>query len=65
MLVRYGWPGAAITVAIGLIVWFLLAPLFSPALLATIIMIVGILITVVGAIELVACLMGGMRGPRV
>lgn len=65
MLIRYGWPGAVVTVAVGLIVWFLVAPLFSPALLATIISIVGILITVVGAVELVACLMGGMRGPRV
>lgn len=54
MLVRYGWPGSVVTVVVGLLVWFLIAPLCSPPLLATIVMILGILITVVGLVSLVA-----------
>lgn len=61
MWTRYGWPGAAVMTVVGLIIWFLVAPLFTPALLATIVMIVGVLVTVVGVINLVACLMGGPR----
>lgn len=54
MLVRYGWAGSVVTVVVGLLVWFLIAPLCSPPLLATIVMVIGIIITVVGLVSLVA-----------
>lgn len=63
MLVRYGWSGALITMAIGFIVWYLVAPLFTVALLVTIVEIIGIILVVVGAISLVACFLPG-RDPR-
>lgn len=65
MWTRYGWPGALIMMAVGFVVWYLIAPLFTVALLVTIVQIIGILMVVVGAINLVACFLGSARGPRV
>lgn len=53
----YGWPHAVGLIVVGLLIWFLIAPLFTPALLATIIMVIGILITVFGVIGLLRALL--------
>lgn len=63
-MTRVGWVHAAILLAIGMILWFVVPPLLAPPTLATIVMIIGIIMTVVGAILLVAALVGGVSWGR-
>ena len=61
-MTRIGWPGAAVLTAVGLILWFVVAPLLSPPAFATIVLVLGILLAVVGIIMVVASFLPP-RGP--
>lgn len=60
MLVRGGWPAAVAEIVVGLVVWYLLAPLF-PGVIGTVVMVLGIILALFGVISLVASFTGGPR----
>lgn len=59
-MARFTWPGALVVLLVGLVLWFFVAGLL-PGPFSLVVMIIGILMAIVGAVGLVAAFVGGGR----